>query len=43
LNNALVIVGQKCTPEGRLPDISKVEKILNWPALTTPREARAFL
>jgi hypothetical protein len=39
----VVIVGQKCTPEGRLPDVDKVNKILNWPALTTPKEARGFL
>jgi len=39
----VVIVGQKCTPEGRLPEDSKVTKILNWPPLTTPKEARAFL
>ena len=39
----VVIVGQKCTPEGRLPEDSKVEKILKWPPLTTPKEARAFL
>lgn len=39
----VVIVGQKCTPEGRLPDIDKVDKILNWPPLSTPKEARGFL
>jgi hypothetical protein len=39
----VIIVGQKCTPEGRLPDDGKVEKILRWPPLATPREARAFL
>jgi hypothetical protein len=39
----VVIVGQKCTPEGRLPEDSKVIKILKWPSLTTPKEARAFL
>jgi len=39
----VVIVGQKCTPQGRLPDDSRVIKILNWPILTTPKEARAFL
>ena len=27
----VLIVGQKCTPEGRLPDDSKIEKILKWP------------
>ena len=39
----VVIVGQKCTPEGRLPEDSKVDKIRNWPPLTTPKETRAFL
>jgi transposase InsO family protein len=39
----VLILGQTCTPEGRLPDKSKVEKILNWPDLTTPKEARGFL
>jgi transposase InsO family protein len=39
----VLIIGQKCTPEGRLPDDSKVEKILNWPPLATPKEARGFL
>ncbi|KLO04727.1 hypothetical protein SCHPADRAFT_840319, partial [Schizopora paradoxa] len=27
----VVIVGQKCTPEGREPDEAKIEKILKWP------------
>ncbi|KAA1478917.1 hypothetical protein DENSPDRAFT_789174, partial [Dentipellis sp. KUC8613] len=27
----VVIVGQKCTPMGRLPEDKKVDKILNWP------------
>ncbi|KAA1473773.1 hypothetical protein DENSPDRAFT_780553, partial [Dentipellis sp. KUC8613] len=27
----VVIVGQKCTPEGRVPEDKKVEKILAWP------------
>jgi hypothetical protein len=39
----VLIVGQKCTAEGRLPDVDKVAKILNWPPLTTPKEARGFL
>ena len=39
----VLIVGTKCTPDGRLPDDLKVEKILNWPALRTPSEARGFL
>lgn len=39
----VLIVGQRCTSEGRLPDTSKVDKIKNWPPLTTPKEARAFM
>jgi hypothetical protein len=34
-----VIVGQKCTSEGRLLEDKKVNKILNWPSLMTPNEA----
>ncbi|GJE99479.1 polyprotein [Phanerochaete sordida] len=32
-----------CTPEGRLPDPQKVDKILNWPRLRNAREVRGFL
>ena len=39
----VVIIGQRCTPEGRLPDDEKVSKILNWPPLSTIKEARGFL
>lgn len=39
----VTIVGQTCTPEGRLPDPDRVDKILNWPPLTTVREVRGFL
>lgn len=39
----VLIVRQTCTPEGHIPDKTKVDKILNWPDLTTPKEARAFL
>lgn len=39
----VVIVGQKCTPEGRLPEDSKVSKILEWPTLKTVRDVRGFL
>ena len=38
-----VILGHKCTPEGRSPDDQKVEKILKWPPLTTVKEVRGFL
>lgn len=39
----VIIIGQKCTPDGRLPENRKVDKILNWPILKTPKEARGFL
>jgi hypothetical protein len=39
----VIIIGQKCTPQGRLPDDEKVSKIRNWPPLTTTKEARGFL
>ena len=39
----VIIVGQKCTPQGRLPEDSKVQKILNWPLLTSATEVRQFL
>ena len=39
----VVIVGQRCTPEGRLPDDSRVAKIRNWPILTNQKEVRGFL
>jgi RNase H-like domain found in reverse transcriptase len=39
----VIIVGHKCTPEGRLPEDDRVEKIQNWPIPTTPKEIRGFL
>ena len=39
----VVIVGQKCTPEGRSPEDDRVTKIINWPPLKTPKEVRGFL
>ncbi|CAL1712332.1 unnamed protein product [Somion occarium] len=39
----VVIVGHKCTSEGRIPDPNKIEKVLNWPILTTVKEVRGFL
>jgi hypothetical protein len=40
---SVVIVGQKCTPEGRCPDDSRVQKVLDWPPLKTPKDVRGFL
>jgi hypothetical protein len=39
----VLIVGQTCTPEGRLPDEAKVEKILKWPLPETTSQVRGFL
>jgi transposase InsO family protein len=38
-----VIVGHKCTYEGRLPDDSKVSKVLKWPRPKNTTEIRGFL
>ena len=38
-----IIVGQKCTSDGRLPEDARVSKILNWPPLQTVKEVRGFL
>ena len=34
----VVIIGQKCTPAGRLPDDDKAAKVLNWPILTNTKD-----
>jgi len=39
----VLIIGQKCNAQGRIPDTDKVSKILTWPTLTTPKEVRRFL
>ncbi|EGN95249.1 hypothetical protein SERLA73DRAFT_17911, partial [Serpula lacrymans var. lacrymans S7.3] len=39
----VVIVGQVCCSKGRLPDSTKVDKILKWPILQTPKDVRSFL
>lgn len=39
----VTIIGQTCTPEGRVPENDRVQKILNWPPLTTTKEARGFI
>lgn len=39
----ILILDQTCTPDGSLSNKFKVDKILNWPNLTTPKEARGFL
>ena len=39
----VLIVGQTCTPQGRLPDQQKIAKILEWPPLRTVKDVRGFL
>jgi transposase InsO family protein len=39
----VLIVGQRCTPEGRLPDEDKVKKILDWPLPENATQVRGFL
>ena len=39
----VLIVGQTCTPEGRLPDETKVAKIMSWPLPQTTSQIRGFL
>ena len=38
-----VIIGHKCTFEGRIPHESKVQKIQNWPECLTVTHVRGFL
>ena len=39
----VLIVGQTCNSKERSPDDTKVDKILTWPKLTTPKEVHQFL
>ena len=39
----ITIVGHVCTPEGRVPDPSRVDKIVNWGPCKDLSEVRAFL
>ena len=38
-----IVVGHKCTIDGRLPDDSKVQKVLDWPICRNLMEVRGFL
>jgi hypothetical protein len=40
---AVIIVGHKCSAEGRVPEDDRVSKIMNWPVLTSTKEVRGFL
>ncbi|KAI0054659.1 hypothetical protein BV25DRAFT_1816753, partial [Artomyces pyxidatus] len=39
----VLIVGQLCTPDGRIPNDKKVFKIVNWPDLRNVKDVRGFL
>ena len=39
----VIILGHKCTTEGREPEDSKVNKIKDWPPLKTVKDVRSFL
>ena len=39
----IIVLGHKCTYEGRMPDDSKVQKIRDWPSCKTVSDVRAFL
>ena len=39
----VIILGHKCTYEGRIPDDSKTAKIRTWPACKNATDVRAFL
>jgi len=38
-----IIVGHRCTMEGRIPDESRVQKIVDWPICRSLTEVRGFL
>jgi hypothetical protein len=38
-----ILLGHRCTPEGRLPDPTQVEKIKNWGPLRDLSDVRAFV
>ena len=39
----ITVLGHRCTPEGRLPDDTQVDKISNWGELFDLSDVRAFL
>ena len=38
-----MVVGHRCTPEGRLPELKRVEAIVNWGPCKDLSDVRAFL
>ncbi len=41
--NGIKIVSYICSSEGRMPEVAKVIKILEWPPCNSVMEARAFI
>ena len=39
----IMVLGHRCTPEGRLPDPTRVDKISNWGTLKDLTDVRAFV
>ena len=39
----IIVLGHKCTPEGRLPDESRVEKIVKWGPCKDLTDVRTFV
>jgi len=39
----IMVLGLRCTPEGRLPDMTRVDKISNWGELFDLSDVRSFL
>jgi hypothetical protein len=39
----ITVLGHRCTPEGRLPDPTKIDKVANWGELFDLSDVRAFL
>ena len=39
----IVVLGHRCTPEGRLPDTTRIDTISNWGKLNDVSDVRSFL
>ena len=39
----VLIVGQQCNAQGCEPDTSKIDKVIKWPRLITPKKVCQFL
>lgn len=39
----VLIVGHRCNADGRLPDLSRISKVVDWPTPKNARDVRGFL